>query len=172
MKKLVLLVALAALFVVSCKSDKKEDQTDTTTTEQKTEDVTTTSSDQSADAVQLEIEGDDQMKYNKSEFKVKAGQKVTLTLKHVGKMDASVMGHNWVLLKQGTDIPSFGEKAMAAKDNDYIPADTDAVIVHTKMIGGGEETSITFDAPAAGTYDFICSFPGHYSMMKGKFIVE
>ena len=24
----------------------------------------------------------------------------------------------------------------------------------------------------AGTYDFICSFPAHYAMMKGKFIVE
>ncbi|MCA9748564.1 MAG: azurin, partial [Romboutsia sp.] len=23
-----------------------------------------------------------------------------------------------------------------------------------------------------GTYDFMCSFPGHYSVMKGKFIVE
>lgn len=158
MKKLVLLVALAALFVVSCKSDKKEEQTDTTTTEETVETKTTT--DQNADAVQLEIEGNDQMQFNKSEFKVKAGQKVTLTLKHVGEMDESVMGHNWVLLKPGTDIAAFGEKALAAKDNDYIPADTDAVIVHTKMIGGGEKTSITFDAPAAGTYDFICSFPG------------
>ncbi|HBX64839.1 MAG TPA: azurin, partial [Balneolaceae bacterium] len=26
--------------------------------------------------------------------------------------------------------------------------------------------------PEAGTYDFICSFPGHYALMKGKFIVE
>ena len=41
-----------------------------------------------------------------------------------------------------------------------------------KLIGGGEETTVTFDAPAKGTYDFICSFPGHYALMKGKFIVE
>ncbi|MEM6771051.1 MAG: plastocyanin/azurin family copper-binding protein, partial [Bacteroidota bacterium] len=27
-------------------------------------------------------------------------------------------------------------------------------------------------APAAGEYDFICTFPGHYGVMKGKFIVE
>ena len=40
------------------------------------------------------------------------------------------------------------------------------------MIGGGQTTSITFTAPAAGTYDFICSFPGHSGLMKGKFIVE
>ena len=40
------------------------------------------------------------------------------------------------------------------------------------MIGGGQSDTIEFDAPEPGTYDFICSFPGHYSVMKGKFIVE
>ncbi|PID68878.1 MAG: azurin [Flavobacteriales bacterium] len=175
MKKITLLLMLSALFIMSCKSDKKEEKdTEPAATEEtvetKTENTATTN--ENADAVTLEIEGDDQMKFNKSEFKVKAGQKVTLVLKHVGEMDKSVMGHNWVLLKPGTDIPAFAEKAIAAKDNDYIPADTDAIVVHTKLLGGGEETSITFDAPAAGTYDFICSFPGHYSMMNGKFIVE
>ena len=87
-------------------------------------------------------------------------------------MEKSVMGHNWVLLKQGTVINEFGQKAVQAKDNDYIPEGTDAVITHTKMIGGGEEVTIEFEAPAAGEYDFICSFPGHYSVMNGKFIVE
>ncbi len=112
------------------------------------------------------------MRYNKDEIKVKAGQTVRLTLKHVGEMEKSVMGHNWVLLKQGTVINEFGQKAVQAKDNDYIPEGTDAVITHTKMIGGGEEVTIEFEAPAAGEYDFICSFPGHYSVMNGKFIVE
>jgi len=58
------------------------------------------------------------------------------------------------------------------KVNDYIPKDTQDVIVHTKIIGGGETTTIEFDAPAVGTYDFICSFPAHFAMMNGKFIVE
>jgi azurin len=40
------------------------------------------------------------------------------------------------------------------------------------MIGGGESTVIEFVAPEAGTYTYICSFPGHYAMMKGKLIVE
>ncbi|MBT8261281.1 MAG: azurin, partial [Bacteroidia bacterium] len=38
--------------------------------------------------------------------------------------------------------------------------------------GGGQSTSVTFMAPEVGTYDFICSFPGHSALMKGKFIVE
>lgn len=123
--------------------------------------------------VELTIEGNDQMKFNLDEMKVKAGSTVKLTLKHVGEMTKQQMGHNWVLLKQGTDIMEFGQKAAGAADNDYIPqAEASKVIANTKTLGGGEETTITFEAPKKGTYDFICSFPGHVALMKGKFIVE
>jgi len=118
------------------------------------------------------ITGNDLMKFNLNEIKVKAGQKVKITLKHVGKLDKKVMGHNFVLLAQGTDMSAFALEAASAVDNDYIPANTTSVIAHTKIIGGGETDVIEFDAPAAGTYDFICSFPGHFAMMQGKFIVE
>lgn len=119
----------------------------------------------------IELESNDKMQFNKAEIKVKAGQEVTLKLVHTGKMPKEAMGHNFVLLAQGTDLAEFAQKAMAAKATDYIPAG-DAVLAHTKVIGGGESDEITFTAPAVGTYDFICSFPGHYSIMKGKFIVE
>lgn len=123
--------------------------------------------------VELTIEGNDQMRFNKKEMRVKAGSTVKLTLKHVGEMTKQQMGHNWVLLKQGTDIMDFGQKAAGAADNDYIPqAEANKVIANTKTLGGGEETTITFEAPAKGTYDFICSFPGHVALMNGKFIVE
>lgn len=124
------------------------------------------------DTVEITVESNDQMQFNTNEIKVKAGQTVVLTLKHVGKLPKAAMGHNWVLLTQGTDINKFGAAASKFADNEYIPEDTDEVIVHTKLIGGGQETIIEFTAPEAGTYDFICSFPGHYALMKGKFIVE
>ena len=125
------------------------------------------------DVVELTIEGNDQMQFNLDEMKVKAGSTVKLTLKHVGEMTKQQRGHNWVLLKQGTDIMEFGQKSASAADNDYIPeSETDKVITNTKTLGGGEETTITFEAPAKGTYDFICSFPGHVALMQGKFIVE
>ena len=81
------------------------------------------------------------------------------------------MGHNWVLLKRGTDLPTFARQAMNARDNGFIPVNSPDVIVATKVIGGGEQTTIRFEAPGRGEYDFICSFPGHFSIMKGKFIV-
>lgn len=116
--------------------------------------------------------GDDAMKFDKSEIRVKSGQKVKLTLRHKGKMPITAMGHNVVILKKGVDITAFASKAALARDNNYIPKDSKDIIAFTETIGGGQTTSIEFDAPEAGTYNFICSFPGHYAIMKGKFIVE
>ena len=168
------ILALGILTFSSCGGDTKEASKTTTNTTPKADAVTTTPKADAApvgEAVHLELAGTDKMTYDKTELKVKAGSKVTLTFTHIGKMPLSAMGHNFVLLKEGTDIAKFAMEAMKAKDNDYIPT-SDAIIANTKMIGGGGSTEITFDAPAKGTYDFICSFPGHYSNMKGKFIVE
>ena len=116
------------------------------------------------------VNSDDQMRFDLNEIKVKAGDKVKLILNHTGKLPKNVMGHNFVLLTKGTDVAKFATAAMDEKESNYIP---DAgVIAHTGLIGGGESTTIEFTAPPKGTYDFICSFPGHYAMMKGKFIVE
>tara|TARA_R110002096_G_scaffold406782_8_gene605188 strand:+ start:22088 stop:22549 length:462 start_codon:yes stop_codon:yes gene_type:complete len=126
-----------------------------------------------ADAVtEVVIEGNDQMRFNLTEIKVKAGSTVKLTLKHVGKLPKQAMGHNWVLLNADVVVKDFAMSAMSARDNDYIPKDSKDVIVHTDLVGGGESTTIEFEAPAKGEYTFICSFPGHYGLMKGTFIVE
>jgi azurin len=123
--------------------------------------------------VVVNLTGDDRMKFDKAEIKVAAGSKVKLNLTHAGKLPKKAMGHNFVLLKSGTDIPAFANAAAGAAVTNYIPAgQKDSVIANTGVIGGGESTSIEFDAPAAGTYDFICTFPGHYALMKGKFIVQ
>lgn len=88
-------------------------------------------------------------------------------------MPETAMGHNWVLLQKGVDKPSFAEAAVNAKDNNYIPIDHDyQIIANTEMLGGGESSTIIFKAPEKNIYDFICSFPGHYVKMKGKFVVE
>ena len=168
MKKLVL-VFLSAL-AISCGDSKKEEKSDMKIGTQVEAPVETTSD--SNEAV-VNIEGNDQMKFNKDLIRVKSGQKVKLTLKHVGKMDINVMGHNWVLLTQDADMAAIGQAAATATESDHIPADfLDKIIVHTKMLGGGESDTIEFEAPAPGTYMFMCTFPGHYALMQGKFIVE
>ena len=82
------------------------------------------------------------------------------------------MGHNLVILKPGTDITDFSIKSADAKATEFIPeSEKSKVIAHTKLLGGGESDTIEFTLEK-GTYDYICSFPGHSSIMKGKLIVE
>lgn len=179
---------LFAVMLISCGDEKKEQETITIGEEGTLERIDTgedpseMSSDtsQTGEAVQREdgvvqinLTGNDLMQFNLNEIRVKAGEEVQLTLTHIGELPKNAMGHNFVLLKKGTDVVEFAQNAATATANDYIPEGTDAVIVKTEMIGGGEETSIEFTAPKeAGTYDYICSFPGHYVQMRGRFIVE
>ncbi len=121
----------------------------------------------------LVLNANDAMQFDKKEFKVKAGQKVKLTLKHTGKFAKQAMGHNFVLLKPGTDLQAFASKANMAASTEYIPkSEATSIVAHTKLLGGGETDTIEFTAPKKGTYTYICSFPGHYGIMQGKFIVE
>ena len=161
-------LALSLMVFAGCgEKEKKEEKESVKIGTKKTEKK------EDANAVSVGLTGNDLMQFDKKEIKVKAGQEVTLTLRHIGQMDVQVMGHNFVLLKPGTEIPAFGIAANeAGPEKGYIPNDGADVIAYTKMIGGGQSTSITFTAPEAGTYDFICSFPGHSGIMKGKFIVE
>ena len=114
---------------------------------------------------EITVEANDRMQFDTKEIKVKAGEEITLTLKHVGKLPKQAMGHNWVLLKEGVVVKDFAMSAMQAKDNEYLPKDSKDIIVATKLLGGGESDTITFDAPEKGTYTFICTFPGHYGLM-------
>lgn len=166
MKKIVTIILLA-VFMVSCGGDSKKEEKESVKINTKKK-----APKKDNNSVNLALAGNDLMKFDKNELSVKAGQEVTLTLRHIGKIGKKVMGHNFVLLKEGTSVPEFSAKAAAAGESKDWIANEDQIIAHTKMIGGGETTKVTFTAPAAGTYDFICSFPGHSGLMKGKFIVE
>jgi azurin len=121
----------------------------------------------------LEISGNDLMQFDKKELKVAADcTEVELTLKHSGKLPAASMGHNWVLSKTA-DVTPLATAGMAAElKNNYVPAGDKRAIVHTKVIGGGQATSVKFPTSVltkGGDYTFFCSFPGHFALMKGKF---
>lgn len=111
------------------------------------------------------------MLFDKSVLKAKAGEEVNLLLNHTGQIGKEFMGHNFVLLKNGVDVDDFAQAAMLAKESEYIPAGDDT-IAYTSMIGGGESDQISFTVDEPGTYVFLCTFPGHYQIMRGEFIVE
>ncbi len=129
-----------------------------------------------AKTCEISITGNDQMKFNKSELVVGADcDTVELTLEHVGEMSVEQMGHNWVLTETG-DYKSVAQAGMkAGMENEYIPQGDDRVIASTSLVGGGDSTSVSFDVSGlepGGDYTFVCSFPGHYGIMNGEFVIE
>jgi azurin len=121
----------------------------------------------------IEITANDQMKFSLATIEAKAGEELKVVLTNVGTLPKEAMGHNWVLLKAGTDPMAFGAASMTAKDTNYIGAAVkDQVIASTPILGPKQSADVTFKAPAPGEYTFICSFPGHVALMKGTLVVK
>ncbi|MCL6510682.1 MAG: twin-arginine translocation signal domain-containing protein [Anaerolineae bacterium] len=113
----------------------------------------------------------DALEYDKTSLEVPAGSKVTLNLKNNASAGSGVH-HNWVLVKPGTVDAVAADGIAAGEANGYLKPNDNRVIAHTAMAKEGELVSVTFDAPAPGTYDYLCSFPGHATLMRGKFTVK
>lgn len=129
-----------------------------------------------AESCTATVEANDMMQFNVKNIDVpKACKTFTIDLKHVGKMPKTSMGHNVVVTATAdlTAVAADGLKAGAAAD--YVkPADT-RVLAHTKLIGGGESSSLQLDVSklqADGGYSYFCSFPGHSTIMKGTLTLK
>ncbi len=115
------------------------------------------------------------MKYNLTRIEATPGEALKLVLKNIGSVPKEVMGHNFVLLKKGTDIAAFAQTAATDKASSYLPpALLDQVLVHTKQLGPQQTEELDFNAPTEpGEYDYLCTFPGHYLIgMKGVLVVK
>lgn len=109
----------------------------------------------------------DIMKFDKEVFTVVAGQEVIIEF-----YNPDGMQHNLVISKPGT-LKEVGAAADAlARDpkgaqKEYVP-EIPAVLFATKQLEPEEVVTLTFTAPSEpGDYPFICTFPGHWSMMNG-----
>ena len=107
--------------------------------------------------------------YDPNSITVPANSRVKLTFNN--KSSADGMLHNFVLVELGSgqEIATAGIKA--GKENEFIPKDN-RIFANTIMTQMGETVSIEFDAPAKGSYHYICTYPGHYPNMIGRFNVE
>jgi azurin len=121
----------------------------------------------------IELTVKDDMKFDKPNLTAKPGEKLKIVLKNMGTMPKMVGGHNFVLLKAGASVLKFVEAATMSAPT-YIPeALKDQVLASTLVTGPGEVLETTFTAPAAGTYNFLCSFAGHFTLgMKGTLTVK
>ncbi|PAU93258.1 hypothetical protein CK503_12605 [Aliifodinibius salipaludis] len=182
------LFSLMLLFVAACGGGSDQQA------EEQTADTQAQATEQADDVRTIEMVGIDRMKFvvEGEEEGIKTGEKMgdyvllesitaepgeelRIRLTTESTLPASAMAHNFVLLTMNADATAFANAASKARDNEYIPADMeDQIIAHTDLASGGETVEVTFTAPEeTGEYEYICSFPGHYSGgMKGILNVE
>ena len=108
-----------------------------------------------------------EMKYDKTKLTVKAGETVHLEFHNNSTLD--VLPHNWVLVKPGTEA-KVAKAELSHKAEGYVAPNPD-IIVHTPLAEKGKTVDLTFTAPKAGTYPYICTVPGHYMSMHGQLVV-
>jgi azurin len=128
----------------------------------------------SAEPCSVVIHSTDQMTYDLKTITVpQTCQRFTVSLKHTGTLPKNIMGHNWVLAKKEDIKGVTTDGAAAGEADDYIQPGDKRVLAHTRLIGGGETDSVTFDTDvlqAGQAYEFFCSYPFHSTMMKGGLI--
>ena len=91
----------------------------------------------------LSFEGNDTFQFTPTSATVSSGAEVEVTLTNVGALE-----HSWVLVAGDADAATV----------------TDAAAINgatTGSVAGGQTGSATFTAPAAGSYQFVCTIPGH-----------
>ena len=131
----------------------------------------TTGGSTAAGPVTLQIGSDgENLAFDKTTLTVKSGQEVTLEFKN----NSVAQQHNWVLIKGDDAVAAqiANDGLVAGLEADYLPADQSNIIAHTGVLEGGQTGSVTFIAPAPGTYIYLCTVPGHYPLMQGKLIVQ
>lgn len=107
-----------------------------------------------------------EIRFAVTEFTVTAGQPVRLVFNNTANTPA--MQHNVVVLRDREAIDRVGMAALqVGAELDYVPRD-EAIIANTALAEPGKTVEVIFSAPAEpGDYPYICSFPGHYSLMQG-----
>jgi azurin len=177
MKRVYLFAFAITVIMISCGQGEqnKNNQIDSSQTSQSVENAETSVPGieklEFTDSVQLKA--NENMRFDKELFKVRAGKKISLILINTGAKSAASMTHNVVILKSGVDIADFADIAHNAKTEQYVPSSLDSLIIaHTRLVGGGDSDQVEFIIPKPGVYDFICSFPGHWGTMQGKIVAQ
>jgi azurin len=105
------------------------------------------------------------LKYDRAELKVKAGAKIQLNFNNNDDMQ-----HNMVITmpNAANEIGAAAlDLGLSGSDLSYVP-ESAKVLFHTFLLEPGTSETIYFIAPEkAGTYQYVCTYPGHYSIMQG-----
>jgi azurin len=115
------------------------------------------------------------MKFSVTQITARPGEALKIRLNAIGTAPKAVMAHNLIVLRPGSSQIAFVEAAAQAKATDYIPpAFKSQVLASTILIASGETAEVEVRLPGrAGTYPFLCSFPGHFANgARGSIVVK
>jgi azurin len=107
------------------------------------------------------------MKYDKISFDVPAGKPVEIVFNN-----PDFMQHNVVIGAMGSmKIIGAAADAIASDpkgaEMNYVPRIPE-VLFSTRLVNPQETITLSFIAPdKPGEYPFVCTFPGHWSVMNG-----
>jgi azurin len=106
------------------------------------------------------------------EFTVKAGAPVKLVFDN-----PDVTPHNLLIVQPGAadEVGMAGNEMAKLPDGmakGFLPV-SPKILHHTQMLMQGEREVLRFKAPdTPGRYPYICTFPGHWLVMKGEMVVQ
>ncbi len=113
-----------------------------------------------------------EMKFAQEELRTKAGTVLEIVLDNI-----DFMQHNFLLLTPGSTekVGLAADKMAESPDGlklEYIPQ-LPEVLYATPLVNPDAKFSLKFRVPdIPGKYPYICSYPGHWRIMKGVLIVE
>jgi len=114
----------------------------------------------------------EQMRYDTPRLVVEAGKPFEIIFENV-----DFMSHNLLLVKPNTRekiglaAAAMRPEELDSKGRTYVPASSD-ILAATKMLQTGEKETLRVTAPTAeGDYEYLCTFPGHYQVMRGQLVV-
>ena len=113
-----------------------------------------------------------QMKFAPAELRVTAGKPVRIVFEN-----PDLMPHNFVVVAPGSleEIGLLADEMASAPDGmakNYVPVSKN-VLHATPLINHKGRSELRFTAPALpGDYPFVCTFPGHWRMMRGVLVVH
>jgi azurin len=168
MKKITYLALfISGFFLVSCGGNENKEATE----EQATETVAEPTPMEHPTEFTIKAQGNTMpdMKFDTDKITVNAGKEITFTLVNEG--DNETMMHNIVVIYNGY-AEEVASRGLSQKENSYVEAGDAAVVAASPLSGPGETVTLKFTIEKPGTYQYVCTYPGHWSKMLGTLIVE
>ena len=113
------------------------------------------------------------MLFDRKVFDAPPGKRIRLIFENTDSMPHNiVIGKPGSLEKIGTAADQMLADHPTAVKLGYVP-DIPEVIAATGLVFPGETEALEFISPdQPGQYDFVCTFPGHWRIMKGVMRVK